>query len=145
MNTKTGQKNQLKNHLKLLKSQNPKPSWVLQKLWKYFEKAFEPQSEKIQSTFNETDCKQYFRKILSEKNRHKTFKPLSWMKKLDEPTINFHLETPSYAEITKIIVRMKSSASPYPYDAISIIAIKKCPILRSDVDSAVIAFNILER
>ena len=145
MNTKTRQKNQLKNHLKLLKSQNPKPSWVLQKLWKYFEKAFEPQSEKIQSTFNETDCKQYFRKILSEKNRHKTFKPLSWMKKLDEPTINFHLETPSYAEITKIIVRMKSSAPPYPYDAISIIAIKKCPILRSDVDSAVSAFNILER
>ena len=96
---------------------------------------------KIKSTFNETDCKQYFRKILSEKNRHKTFKPLLWMKKLDEPTINFHLETPLYAEITKIIVRMKSSASPCPCDAISIIAIKKCPILRSTVS----AFNILER
>ena len=107
-------KNQLKNHLKLLKSQNPKPaeeikrvSHVLRKrykqrsdtdfdhqtefyksYWKYCEKVFEPQSQKITPTFNETECKQYFRKILSEKNRHKTFNPPSWMKKLNEPTMN---------------------------------------------------------
>ena len=53
------------------------------------------------------------------------------MKKLNEPTIIFNLETPSYAEITKMIMKMKSSASLCPNDAISIIAFKKYPILRS--------------
>ena len=53
------------------------------------------------------------------------------MKKLNEPTINFNLETPSYVEITKIIMKMKSSASPCPNDVTSITAFKKCPILRS--------------
>ena len=61
---------------------------------------------------------------MSEKNCHKTFNPPSWMKKLNEPTLNFNLETPSYAEITKIMMKMKSSASPCPNDAISIIAFK---------------------
>ena len=53
------------------------------------------------------------------------------MKKQNEPTINFNLETPSYAEITKIIMKMKSPASPCPNDAIGIIAFRKCPILRA--------------
>ena len=99
--------------------------------WKCCEKVFESQSEKIKPIFNETACKQYFRKILSKKIRHKTFNPPSWMKKLNEPTINFNLETPSYVEITKIIMEIKSSASPCPNDTISMIAFKKWPILRS--------------
>ena len=53
------------------------------------------------------------------------------MKKLNEPTIHFNIERPSYAEITKIIMKIKLSASSCPNDAISIIAFKKCPILRS--------------
>ena len=150
-------KNQLKNHLKLLKSQNAKPaekikrvSRVLRKrykkrsdtdfdhqtefyknYWKYCEKVLQPQSDKIKPTFNKTDCKQYFRKILFEKNRHKSFNPPSWMKKLNEPTIKFNLETPSYVQITKILMKIKSSASPCPDDVISIITFKKCPVLRS--------------
>ena len=80
--------------------------------WKYCGKVFELQSGKIKPTFNETDCKQYFKKLLSEKKRYKTFNPLSWMKKLNEPTINFNLEALSFAEITKIIMKTKSSASP---------------------------------
>ena len=51
--------------------------------------------------------------------------------KLNEPTINFNLETLSYTEITKIIMKMKPSASPCPNDAICIIAFKRCLILRS--------------
>ena len=79
----------------------------------------------MKPTFNETDCKKYFRKVLSEKNRNKSFHPPSWMKKLEEPTVDFNLETPTYAEITKIVMKMKSSASPCPSDAISVIAFKK--------------------
>ena len=99
--------------------------------WEYCEKVLRPQSDTIKPTFKETDCKQCFRKILSEKNCQKSFNPPSWMKTLNKPTINFNLETPSYVEITKIIMKMKSSASPCPNDVISIITFKKCPILRS--------------
>ena len=94
-------------------------------------RVFEPQNEKIKPTFNETDCKQYFRTILSEKNYHKTFDPPSWVKKLNEPTIKFNIDTPSYAEITKIIMKMKSPALACLNDAMSIIEFKKCPTLRS--------------
>ena len=48
-----------------------------------------------------------------------------------DPAINFNLEPPTYAEITKIISKMKSSASPCPLDQVGVIAFKKCPILRS--------------
>ena len=53
------------------------------------------------------------------------------MKTFKEPTINFDLELPTYTEITKIISKMKSSASPCPLDQVSVIAFKKWPILRS--------------
>ena len=43
------------------------------------------------------------------------------MKKLNKPTRIFNLQTPSYAKKIKIIMKMKSSASPCPNDAISII------------------------
>ena len=33
------------------------------------------------------------------------------MRKLDMPSIGFHLEAPRYKEITKIIFKMKSSAA----------------------------------
>ena len=48
-----------------------------------------------------------------------------------DPTINFNLKPPTYAEITKIISKMKSSALPCPLDQISVVAFKKCPILCS--------------
>ena len=97
--------------------------------WKYCEKVFESQSETIKSTFNETDCKQHFREILFEENRHKTFNPPSWTKKLNESTIKFNLETPPYVEVATILMKMKSSVSPCPNDTISIIAFKKYSIL----------------
>ena len=53
------------------------------------------------------------------------------MKTFKDPTINFDLELPTYTEITKIISKMKSSASPCPLNQVSVIAFKKWPILRS--------------
>ena len=53
------------------------------------------------------------------------------MRTFKDPTINFDLELPTYTEITKIISKMKSSASPCPLDQVSVIAFKKWPILRS--------------
>ena len=73
----------------------------------------------------------YFEKTLSEKNRSREYSTPSWMPKLDIPSIGFHLEAPTYKEITKIIFKMTFSASPCPLDQVSIIVLKKCPYLRT--------------
>ena len=80
--------------------------------------------------FTENDCEKYFKNILSKKNRQKHFTSPSWMKTFKGPIINFNLE-PNYTETTKIISKMKSSASSCPLDQVSVIAFKKYPILRS--------------
>ena len=53
------------------------------------------------------------------------------MKELENPTAEFHMQTPTYTEVTKVIINMRSSAPPFPLNQISVIACKKCPILRS--------------
>ena len=47
------------------------------------------------------------------------------MKRFKDPIINFNLEPPTYAEITKIISKMKSSVLPSPLDQVSVIALRK--------------------
>ena len=99
--------------------------------WKYCEKASEPKEERVKPLFTENDCEKCFKNILSDKNRQKRFTSLLWMNTFKDPIINFNLEPPTYTEISKIISKMKSSASSCPLDQISVIASKKCPILRS--------------
>ena len=53
------------------------------------------------------------------------------MKTLNEPSYNFNLDPPSYRELTKVIMKMKSGTSPCPLDQISVILFKKCPHLRT--------------
>ena len=43
------------------------------------------------------------------------------------------VKPPTYKEIMKIIMKMKSSGSPYPLDQISEIILKRCPIRRTYV------------
>ena len=86
---------------------------------------------RVKPLLTENDCEKYFKNILSEKNRRKRFTYTSWMKTFKDPITNFNLEPPTYTEITKIISKMKSSTSPCPVDPVSVIAFKKCPILRS--------------
>ena len=64
------------------------------------------------------------------KNQHKRFASPSWMKEFENPTTDFNMQAPTYAEITKVIMKMKLSASPCRLDQISVIAFKKCPALR---------------
>ena len=57
-----------------------------------------------------------------------TFQLPTLMKKLETPHTVFDLGSPSYKEITKIINNSKSSGS---HDKISIIILKRCPILQT--------------
>ena len=61
------------------------------------------------------------------------------MKEFEKSTIDFNMQSRSYAKVTKVSMKMKSSASPCPLDQISVIAFKKCPALRSRLA------NILQR
>ena len=49
----------------------------------------------------------------------------------DEPDSLFDTTPPNYREISKVIHKMKSSGSACPFDHVSVIALKRCPILRS--------------
>ena len=46
------------------------------------------------------------------------------MKTLSESSYNFNLDPISHRELTKVIMKMKSGASPYPLDQISVILFK---------------------
>ena len=55
------------------------------------------------------------------------------MKQLEEPIKDFNIKPPTYNEINKIIMKMKSSGSSCPIDQVSALILKKCPILRTIV------------
>ena len=53
------------------------------------------------------------------------------MKKLETPHTVFDIEPPLYKEITKLIRKTKASGSPCLHEQISIIILKRCPILQT--------------
>ena len=55
------------------------------------------------------------------------------MKQLSAPNVSVDNEPPTYKEIMKIITKMKGSGSPCPLDQVSVIVLKRCPILRTYV------------
>ncbi len=61
------------------------------------------------------------------------------MKALNNPKIEFDLSSPKYNEIAYIILKMRAKASPCPFDQISVIVLRKCPILRT------VLWKILQR
>ena len=150
-------KNDLKRQLKTMKNQIPQPDGEImyvsklirhkfkkrkeennfnhqaeycKNFWKYWENVLQPETVKVKPNFSETDCLHYFRNTLKLKNKHKRFTGPSWMKEFENPTTDFNMQQPTYAEGAKIFLIMKSSASPCPLDQISVIAFKKCPVLR---------------
>ena len=50
---------------------------------------------------------------------------------MEPPSVEFDLSPIQYVEIAKAVKHMKSSASPCPFDHISILVFKNCPILRT--------------
>ena len=80
-------------------------------------------------TFSLGDCFNYFARILNGVSD--VFEIPSWFIKLPPPSTPFDLSPPSYNEIASIINRARSSASASPLDQISIITLKRCPILKT--------------
>src|SRR6267154_2497979 len=55
----------------------------------------------------------------------------AWFIPLSPPTHPFDTSPPTYREIAAIVNKMKNGASPCPFDQLSAIALKRCPILRT--------------
>ena len=101
-------------------------------VWKYCENTFVPQGDVIKPDFSEDTCYKYFQKSLSKSSR-RNFTIPSRLRPADLPTNEFNLEKPTYREITNVIRKMKSSASPCPLDQINVIALKNFPYLRTQL------------
>ena len=97
---------------------------------KYCRSTFESK-ENVKPCFDESTCYTFFKNRQREKHVNKSFSPPVWMKKLNQPSKEFDLSPPSYREIVSIIRKMKSSGSPCPFDQISVIVLKRCPIVRT--------------
>ena len=85
----------------------------------------------LKPNFAEINCVHYLRNTLKLKTRHKRFTSPSGMREFENPAYDFKIQPPTFAEITKFIMKMKFSASPRPLDQISVITFKKCPVLTS--------------
>ena len=57
------------------------------------------------------------------------------MTEFENSTTDFNMQQPTYAKVKKVIMKMKSSASPSPLNQISVIAFKKYPVLGSRLTS----------
>ena len=86
---------------------------------------------KVLPSFSGEECTNHFLKVFSSASPNQQFPIPSWIPALQQTSIPFNLEPPSYDKITNVIWRMKASGSPCWLDRISIICFKRCPYLRS--------------
>ena len=98
--------------------------------WSYVKRYLEKPTKKF-PTFDKSTWYEFFKKAFSCFNPNKRFRIPSWISSFSPPVTPFDSNPPTYAEISQIIKRMKTSGLPCPLDQISIICYKRCPYLRS--------------
>ena len=98
--------------------------------WSYV-KHYLGKATKVLPTSNKTTCYEFFKKSFKCVNPTKKFGIPSWIPSFPPPEKTFVSNPPTYAEISQITKRMKSSESPCPLDQISIICCKRCLYLHS--------------
>jgi len=82
--------------------------------------------------FSLSDCNSYFINSLSvAASAASKFLVPNWFVSPPSPKIPFNDTPPTYSEITALINKAKGSSSACPFDQISIISFKRCPILRT--------------
>ena len=93
--------------------------------WSYVKHYLEKPT-KVLPTFNKTTCYEFFKKFFKCANPTKKFQIPSWIPFFPSPEKKFDSNPPTYAEISQIIKRMKTSGSPCPLDQIFIKCYKRC-------------------
>ena len=110
--------------------------YIKASFWGYV-KAFLKNQATLNSTLNKATCTCFFSKYFSSLNPEKFFSIPSWIPSFASLKVPFNLDPPIYQQVTNIIRKMKSSASPCPLDQLSIICFKRCPYLRSYVTNII--------
>jgi Reverse transcriptase (RNA-dependent DNA polymerase)/zinc-binding in reverse transcriptase len=88
--------------------------------------------DKVLPSFDVSTCYSYFVNIATQLDKFRSFAMPSWIPKLPCPTSSIDCDTcPTYAQVATAINRCKSNASACPFDQLSVIILKRCPILRT--------------
>ena len=111
-------------------SHNHDDSYIKNNFWGYVKNVIKYEPTVLPS-FSKADCLYFFTKYFSARSPNMCFPIPSWIPSLAALQVPFLLDPPSNQQITKIVRRMKASASPCPLDQVSIISFKCCPYLRS--------------
>jgi len=98
--------------------------------WRFWKTCNDWRSLNILPNFSIATCTSYFQSTLSCKSKS-NFSTPSWFIKIDPPTTAANTTPPTYNEVARAIKKARGSASPCPLDQISIIVLKRCPILRT--------------
>ena len=97
---------------------------VKRNFWKYCKNTFVSEP-KVQPTFDSNTCSNYFKEALRCKNKSHTSVFPEWMTRPQSPFSEFDRSPLRYDEVK----RMRSGASPNPFDHVSVLILKNCPIL----------------
>ena len=88
---------------------------IKENYWKYCKNHFKT-NQTVLPAFGEDDCWKHFMKTCHEPKPSKVFNIPSSMKQLEELIKDFNNKPPTYNEINKITMKMKSSGSSCPID-----------------------------
>ena len=88
--------------------------------WGYV-KTFLKQVANTDLSFTKITCSQFLTDLLASVSPGKFFSIPNWVPLLSVPKIPFDICPPTYQQVTTVIRKMRSSASPCPLDQISII------------------------
>ena len=67
------------------------------------------------------------------KNKLRTSVFPEWMTRLQSPHSEFDISPLRYDEVAGAVKRMRSGASPCPFDHVSVLILKNCPIIRTQL------------
>jgi hypothetical protein len=95
-------------------------------------------AQNIFPKFSIADCTTYFQNTLSCASK-RVFKIPSWFIPIDPPTHAANITPPTYSEVARAINKARGGASPCPLDQISIIVLKRSPILRTVLHKLIVA------
>ena len=111
-------------------SKNDIACQLAKNFWKTCKSVFEC-VENVIPSFDLTTCFQFFQKVMHQ-SLSRSFKSFpEWIPQLNPPSFPCSTEEPTYKEITRAINKCKSKACPCPLDQLSIIILKRCPIMRT--------------
>ena len=87
---------------------------------------------RVTPSFDITACFNYFVTVLTQVDRLRSFVMPTWIPPLPSAASTDHCDAcPSYCQVASAINRCRPNASACPLDQLSIIILKRCPILRT--------------